>query len=343
MTLRLPALTLSTVLAMLATVVPPARAADPFYADLLRDGIHAYDRGELALAARDLRLACFGLIEEPKPLAACLARLALAQERSGDLDGFRDTFRRLVELEERFQAYSQAELPPELRAALEQRLAARIPAPTLAGSPAPFRAIATARKGGEAEKPPAKKPAAAAAPPKGERSAVAKAPAERAPTPVATPPPARASGTAGTARTAGAPEAVKPSPPAPAAPRPLTEEERGKLATARRLLAESGKSKDLKLAFDLAHEVADAHPDAVEAQHLAGEAAYRLSRWSDAALYLRRGGGPPDGEPELLFYLAVALYESGDAAGAATALKRSLPNLQRTPYIEAYARKILGQ
>ncbi len=40
--------------------------------------------------------------------------------------------------------------------------------------------------------------------------------------------------------------------------------------------------------------------------------------------------------------MAVALYESGDAAGAATLLRRSLPNLQRSAYIDAYARKILG-
>jgi hypothetical protein len=40
--------------------------------------------------------------------------------------------------------------------------------------------------------------------------------------------------------------------------------------------------------------------------------------------------------------MAVSLYESGDATGAAAALRRSLPNLQRTPYVDGYARKILG-
>jgi hypothetical protein len=40
--------------------------------------------------------------------------------------------------------------------------------------------------------------------------------------------------------------------------------------------------------------------------------------------------------------MAVSLYESGDAAGAATVLKRALPNLKRTPYVDSYTRKILG-
>jgi tetratricopeptide (TPR) repeat protein len=111
----------------------------------------------------------------------------------------------------------------------------------------------------------------------------------------------------------------------------------------RKALGETGKGKELRQAFQAAHEVADAHPEAADAQRLAGEAAYRLSRWSDAVAYLQRGGGLPDSEPELLFYLAVSFYESGDHAAATATLKRSLPNLQRSPYVDAYARKILGQ
>jgi hypothetical protein len=89
--------------------------------------------------------------------------------------------------------------------------------------------------------------------------------------------------------------------------------------------------------------VADAHPDAREVQYLAGEAAYRNSRWADAAVFFKRGGAPGDDRPELLFYMAVALYEVGDQPGAAAALRRSLPNLQKTPYVEGYVKRILGQ
>jgi len=326
----------------------PARAAvDPFYQTLLRDGQHAYDRKDYQAAAHDLRLACFGMLDEPRLLADCLVRLALAQDHLNDVEAFRDTFQRLVEIEERFKAYSQAELAPELRAGLEQRLAARIPAATLAGAPA-FRSTIPAKPGPPAvakTEPPKKEPA--------KRDTARKEPARKetdkpAPSRAAGQPvtPANGSAAAGPAdpdKSQAPPTAVASPPADPPAPKPLTDAERGKLEQARRILAEQRSARELRQAYQLAREVADVHPEAKEAQHLAAEGAYRISRWSDAATYFRRGGDPGEGEPERLFYMAVALYESGDRTGAAAALKRSLANLQRTPYVDAYAKKILGQ
>jgi chemotaxis protein histidine kinase CheA len=153
-------------------------------------------------------------------------------------------------------------------------------------------------------------------------------------------------------QTQGSTEAKTPAkttaapPPAPesAAPRPLADADRQKLDRVRAVLAQQpGAAKEqLREAYQVAKEVADAHPEAKDAQHLAGEAAYRISRWSEAAVYFRRGGDPGDGEPERLFYMAVVFFESGDAAAASAALKRSLPSLKRTPYVESYIRKILG-
>jgi hypothetical protein len=317
--------------------VPGAAAAavDPFYQTLLRDGQQAYERKDFAAAARELRLACFGMLEEPPALAACLTRLALAQETAGDLEGFRETFRRLTEVEERFKGYSQGEIAPELRAALETRLAARIPAATLAGLPA-FRsavqAAAQAKKGAGA-------PTAPANPPKPAPGAPAAKAAEKEKPQVAVKP----AGEGGERKGAAAPPHVMPPAAPPAAARPLTDAERQKLEQARKLLGDRRTAKELRQAFDLSSSVADAHPESKEAQLLAAEGAYRISRWSDAAAYFKRGGDPGDDEPERLFYLAVALYESGDAPAAAAALRRSLPNLKRTPYVDGYARKILGQ
>jgi outer membrane biosynthesis protein TonB len=324
---------------LLAVAGPSLAAVDPFYLSLLRDGQLAFDRKDFATAARHLHLACFGMLEEPRLLADCLARLALAQDRAEDLDGFRDTFQRLVEVEDRFNAYSQGGVAPELKAVLEPRLAARLPATTLESVPA-FRPLVT-------KKPDPRKPEAATAPKQTEaapgKSEAAEVvvkkpdapPAPVAKNPVTAPPPA---------------PAVKP--PAPAETpaeipvektKPVTEAERRKMDQARQLLSQERPAKELRQAFQLAREVADAHPDAREPQHLAAEAAYRISRWSDAAAYFRRGGDPGDAEPERLFYMAVSLQESGDPAGAAAALKRALPNLRRTPYVDTYAKKILGQ
>jgi tetratricopeptide (TPR) repeat protein len=307
-------------LALLLAALPAQAAVDPFYQGLLRDGQLAFERKEYATAARALRLACFGMLDEPRPLADCLSRLALAQDGTGDTAGFRETFQRLLEVEDRFKGYSQGELPPELRAALEARLATRLPAATLAAAPA-FRSTLAKKNPALASAPAAGAPAAA-----------------QPPAPVPSSAPAATAAPAVT-KTAGPPA---PAPANPPAPKALTDGERKQLDQARKLLGEPRPSKELRQAFELARGVADAHPDSKEAQHLAAEGAYRISRWSDAALYFRRGGDPGEEEPERLFYMAVSLYESGDAAAAAAALKRSLPNLKRTPYVESYMRKIMG-
>jgi TolA-binding protein len=315
-----------SLLSLLLFLAAPALAAavDPFYLGLLRDGRQAFDRKEYAAASRLLNLACFGMLDEPKVLADCLARLALAEDKADDVDGFRETFKRIVEVEERFSAYSQGELPPELRAALEPRLVARLPAATLEGVPV-FRPLVAKKSDG-------RKPDAAAT--------VAK----KVDTPAPAPPAMVKKPDLPTGTTPAPAIATKPPATAPAQDtRPITDAERKKMDQARQLLSQERPAKELKQAFQLAREVADAHPGAKEAQHLAAEAAYRISRWSDAATYFHRGGDPGEDEPERLFYLAVALHELGDDTAAAAALKRALPNLRRTPYVDSYAKTILGQ
>jgi hypothetical protein len=312
---------------------PALAAVDPFYQSLQRDAQLAFDRKDFPTAARTFRLACFGMLDEPRPLADCLARLALAQDGAGQVEAFRETFTRLAEVEDRFKGYSQGELPAELRAALEARLATRLPAATLAAAPA-FRstqgkkAAAPVTPSPQPVTPPAKSAAADPAPVKPSTAATKPAPA---------PPKAAA------AAVTTPPAPAKPGPSTEtAAARPLTDAERKKLADARDLLGAPRPSKELRQAFELARSVADAHPDSKDAQHLTAEGAYRISRWADAAAYFKRGGDPGDDEPERLFYMAVSLYESGDPPAAATTLRRALPNLKRTPYVETYIRKILG-
>ena len=460
----------AVLLALAAGLTPPARpaaAAEPFYLAQLRDGITAYDRKDYAAAARELRLACFGLLEEPAPLADCLVRLGLAQAAAGDGDGFQTTFRRLSEVEERFTVYAKLALPPDLRAAFEQRAAAAIPASILAAVPAfapwvtrqgeaQVAALPPKERRRELEARLAREPrnglwpyllaelefeeGQTAAAVKHAEQAVALAPQdqrmlclrgltrswvrrcpdaladlagcprtarepryatallgcqvelgqwrqaeavvgslprelrqERAiaglitrvqqhspkasgaldpPRPTAPSAPDQAAD--GPPKAAGAKPAPATAPDRPAVAGPelpggrakpaapaLSAADRDGLDRARGLL-HSAQARDLRQAFDLARAVADAHPESRDAQLLAGEAAYRNSRWREAASYLKRGGEPLDERPELLFYLAVALYESGDARGAASALKRTLPNLQKTPYVESYARRILG-
>jgi len=503
-----------------------ARAADPFYLRLLRQGTDAFNRRDYQTAARELRMGCFGLLDEPQLLADGLTRLALAQGATGDEAGFRETFQRLSEVEERFQGYSRADIPKDVRSAFEQLVVQAIPQSTLSGNAA-FARLVPSRQDGVAKLPPAQRrkelarlikaeptelswrlmlaelelaegnpreayaaadralkqspgkaealklrglalaadrkwsqaesdlracglassdarvagallnclveqkrwqeanDLAAHLPPEvakdrtvqqltiaaaggltGSQVRVAPTPTRAVPgtartgekpgagatgstgvvaagpvqTPTPRPPdrptpqvvatrvvaggslrplptktafiaptPTRAAAIAATAlpRPSATKPPVKPvggSAPASAqaqrgaAKGPLSPAERADLDRARDL-ANAG---DLDVAFALARKIADARPDLAEPQLVAAEIAYRTSRWKEAVTYFRRGGDPGDGQPLLLFYSAVALYETGDRAGAAAALKRCLPNIRRTQFVEEYARKVLG-
>lgn len=414
---------------------PGAAAIDPFYLGLYSDGVQAYERGDFATAGRWLQLACFGLLDEPKALGGCLARLAVAQAQSGDGDGFRETFRRLSEVEIGFSGYTQADLPVAVRNALESQVVARIPEEVLVASP-PFARLRSQKEAAKVEALPPKarreelqtrlaadpknptwrillgrlevaegRPALALA---AAQAALALAPDEpRAlclrglaqarlgactealkdlsgcaeTVQFATPAAARLGCLVdrkswGEARAfvAGLPQPLREDrdlarltrelprddreapeastadvvalPAAPAAP-PATSEptasERASFTRARGLLGPESPNRDLKRARDLAKPLADAHPDWRDAQLLMAESAYRNSRWAEAASYFRRAGDPGDDRPELLFYFAVSLFESGDRNGAASILKRSLPNLAPSPFIDEYTRKILRE
>jgi predicted Zn-dependent protease len=70
-----------------------------------------HGRGDFALAAKRIRIACFGFLEAPPLLTECLIRLALAQGAAQDREGFSTTWERILEIEERFGSYSEIDLP----------------------------------------------------------------------------------------------------------------------------------------------------------------------------------------------------------------------------------------
>ena len=113
-----------TVLILLILAPACLLAADPFYEARLRDGLQAASRDDHARAVKNLRIACFGMLDEPPELASCLTRLALSQgallsQGVLDQEELVRTLQRLVEVEDRFQGYTQADLTPEDRADLE--------------------------------------------------------------------------------------------------------------------------------------------------------------------------------------------------------------------------------
>ena len=416
------------------------QAADPFYLRLLREGTDSYNRRDFVSAVRQLRTACFGLLDEPETLADGLVRLGLAQASAGDTKGFAETFQRLAEVEERFGSYGRAAIPGDVRGAFEQLVLKLIPRSTLTERPAIARLMPSAEEG-KAKTPPGSarktvtptpavsaraRPATALVPtrsavPAPIRMEIATATAatpistptsttpptrtaapSRTPIATATAVPATATPTFTTRPTrpgvpsrataaptptvpVGAPSLVAPSPTQTAAQAPavirtplpvaaavpsgagpadpsgsLTSPPPIVLSTPAAVAKEAakraptaGEQRELNAIQELvrqnkigdalhrAQQLADAQPDLPEAQFVAAELAYRTLRWPEAVAYFRRGGDPGDARPLLLFYEAVSLYEAGDQVGAAAVLKRALPNIRRTSYVESYIQKIL--
>jgi tetratricopeptide (TPR) repeat protein len=119
----------------------PVLAVDPFYDRLYRDGLSAASSGDHGMAARKLRLACFGMLDEPAQLAGCLGRLAFSQSTVATDPGkaaLRETVAQLLDLERRFQALTRtlAAWPMAEREALERLIGANSSATVLAEIPA---------------------------------------------------------------------------------------------------------------------------------------------------------------------------------------------------------------
>lgn len=444
---------LACCLLLAATHATPALSAvDTFYLERLDSGVRAQQAGDHPTAVRQLRIAAFGLLDEPDRLTETLCRLGISQSALRDGDAFRETFQRVMEVEQRFPGAYSARLPLELRAAFEEAVPRHIPEEELARLPLfaelaerraelrlaglpprqrarelearlradpdnPARLLALGRLhledgryrrarpyldralaidpddrealclrgrgAAEANDCPTaaadlpRCPAAAAEPdlaadllrclvrlerwqPAGDflldlDPAVRVAPqVARHETRVAGElPPGALEGAAASTDPAGQQDAAAtgsqapPTSPEPAAgnppspiPAPSQAEE---LERIRRRAAAAAGREALLGELEEARRLADGPQTSSEARILAGELAYRLADWQLARGYLSGAGAALDRRPLLQFYLAVALYETGELEEAQARLRRALPFLARTDLVETYETRILGE
>ncbi len=391
---------------------------DPFYLGLLRSGESAIERQEPARAARDLEVACFGLLDAPEKLASGLALLIVAQGALGDADGVRESFDRLSDLHDRFGTRAADTLSEARFAALQEVLLGYLPSATLSVSQ--FAELVQERQRQElVGLPPRERESRLQAliaedptvldwslmlselrlstgDPRGALSVLDRIVVDE---PQLVPARClRLKAGAADERCTSVSEDSDQCPEPELDERELRQallclEDLGDLEgalsllsrsdpgvgsspkiskIARRLessttaiqaeaLAESRGDADresmerareaLLTATDPAvlenelesfRRVAERHPDDVAYQRLAGELAYRSSQWPLAAEYLGRAVSGGVSEPDVLFYLSISLYESGDVDSAGTYLRRALPGLQSSPFVEDYAERILG-
>ena len=429
-----PVIVLTSMIAMQAT---SAYSADPFYERLRGDGEQALRSGEPAEAARLLRIAAFGMLDEPATLMGTLLLLAIAHSEAGDNEAFLNSFARIEEIERRFGSFRDlpenstkqhfAQLASErIDTDRLQRTPAfrsfRLPAPqpeattprqrrrdlqaSLDGSASDLSTLVTLsrlelaeRKLRQAERwleaafaldpghreghcirteietvrsrcgPALAAYTGCAARPERPSSAaflldcmlganqISDASALAALLPQEwrrrdeiatilnqlpeTPDPVESS-TSNVDGTNPAPPIVEEPRASSSAQTSIAADDREVIATVKRLLETAVQPEDLNEPLRLAAQVAERNPQSQEAQYLAGEVAYRATRWRDAAFFFRRGGRPAASSPLLLFYYAVSLYESGDGQEAASAMRIALPGLVKTPFVDVYVQKILG-
>ncbi len=345
----------SLLFALVLLAAPAAQGADRFYEELLEDGILAADRGDAVRAAKVLRLACFGLLEEPPTLARCLTHLALAQAQLGDQEAFRSTIDRLARIEKRFRAFSEAEIADAGRRLLASRAEelltqedseqAEMFIPPDPVPPSPADTAEAEPREASLDLPPgeitpaAPEPAAPEPPLAPELSNNGDAPlageqVEPPPEPeimVIAPPEILAE------ELPPLPSAPEPSAPEPAAPEEDLSEILGRAQEVKLTADRTRILEELELLRPLAVE----HPDNRELQHLAAELAYRLSLWQESRDYFERGG-VDSARPDLAFLFAVTLYETGDYERAAAVLESCLSQLDLNPFVDSYVEKILG-
>jgi hypothetical protein len=222
-----------------APAAPASPVSDAFYLSRLRIGEQALSAGRAAEAADNLRVASFGLLDEPEKLSESLVWLALAQQRAGRGAEADATLRRFQSVQALFPSWGRLDLDPGMRREFEALLRKRLPGSTLESpreaergpTPPPAPPVAPSAEAGPPVRPvPAAPAQAVPAPPAttsaGERPSAAPVREASASAPTAVVPrrvPALPSTTSAGERPTTAPvrEASTSTAPPPVVPRPV--------------------------------------------------------------------------------------------------------------------------
>ncbi len=362
---------------VLALCATPATAATPseFYTNLLRRGVGSYDAARYPDAAKELRIAAFGLVEAVEQYQLAQMYLTLTYDKLGLADRAREAAQRVTAAERVERRYAALAAPQPVRAAFEV-LAARLlnpaelailrdgtvpaPAPRTAAprtsSTTPSQQTSAAPVPTQTPvkppvKPPAPKPQPAQSvpvtPPVTQKTtSETTAPQTTTPTqtaqtatkPAVKPTTTPAPPPAATAGRGGPVEPARPAAPAPA-PRSLTAAEiSARLASAERAL----NGADLTEARRAYRELLGAPGLDHDALIRVAEGLYRARDFAAALNAFTRIGTLRRGEEPYRYYIAVAAYETGDHVRAKKELAAALPHIEITPDVARYRSRIEG-
>lgn len=137
----------------------PMLAEDNFYEQQLVAGKTDAQANRLSRAADELRIAAFGLMQQPALLQEALARLAVVQNALGHAADLSKTLERFTQVEQRFGGYAEVQLDASVRAKFEDLVVKQVPPATLQAIPSLAR-LSKSEMQKIAELPPAQRIAA---------------------------------------------------------------------------------------------------------------------------------------------------------------------------------------
>lgn len=121
--------------AISALMAVPLMAADDFYEQQLRAGKADFQASRLPQASDELRIAAFGLMQQPVLLQEALARLAVAQNALGQTAEVSKTIDRFIDVEQRFAPYATVLLESPVKSKFEELVQKQVPRATLQAIP----------------------------------------------------------------------------------------------------------------------------------------------------------------------------------------------------------------
>jgi outer membrane biosynthesis protein TonB len=351
----------SAIAAVLVVFAAVTQASDPFYTSLLTRGVADSQRGDFFRAARELRIASFGTVDDSGQYLRAQVYLANALERLGQHAEAAKAAEKASFAERINPNYTSVAIDPDTRKAFEAIAVKSLRPEQLAMVPA-FRHLVAAAPA-PVTTPPPPPPVVAAPKPVTPAPVVVTTttPSKPQPTPppvvIATPKPA----TTPPARTPAPVQTVVVTPPPPK-PAPVVtrapEVESPLVAAAKRQPSQSAASSDP------ASQIGDAQRLLNEGKILAARQIYirleqaegltrpmsldvakglnQTSAWRDSSIAYQKAMPFRAGEEIHQFYESVNRYELGDVAMARDLLTRALPALPVTRETSLYKAKILG-
>lgn len=126
---------IARVVLIASLLATPLVAADEFYEQQLRAGKSDALANRLPQAADELRIAAFGLMQQPAMLQEALARLAVVQSALGQTAEASKTIERFMDVEQRFAQYASVQLDVPVKAKFEELVVSQVPRATLQATP----------------------------------------------------------------------------------------------------------------------------------------------------------------------------------------------------------------